>query len=319
MTTEMKLDWLEGTLLGIGITPILEQLHTLFPDFQELPHGGLGYECSAVVLQTGRVYWSLLRPRNGVHYSLPPSAIEVSQSDYLSYARWMNVLGTQFTRVDLAADDTKGILDMETIRRAVALEYFVSKAKKKPKEIIDYEGVGRTFYFGRGQSQTQIRLYDKAAEQHARGKLYVGHWVRVEMQLRAQRADAAVRHILAHPDDWQPQACGWLLNALDFKTVGADSNKSRWATADWWLEFLAVASKERLYISRRVPSIDDVIDWLKDQVAPSLLVVQTAIGKDALSDIANSAAARLKEKHLRLIEQGCAYHGVEEAETQSEE
>lgn len=238
---------------------------------------------------------------------MPPSAIELSNSDYLAYARTLSQFGTKYKRVDLAVDDTSGLLDIETICHAVEARHFVSIAKKGPKGMIDYDAVGRTFYFGRGQSQTVIRIYDKAAEQRAKGKLYVGPWVRVEMQLRSERADAAVKYILEHPDDWRTAACGWLLAALDFKIPGEGSNKSYWATAEWWLTFLDHASKQHIFISRRVPTLDDVIEWLKHQVAPSLLVVQTAIGKDALSDIANSAAPRLKEKHLRLIEQACNY------------
>jgi phage replication initiation protein len=302
----LKIDWLEGTILGIGIQPALDQMMTMFPDFQELERGGLGYEYSAVVLQTARVYWSHSRPLNGVHFSLPPSAIELSSLDYLSYARRLNAPGTQFTRVDLAVDDTQGILDLKTICHAVESGHFTAQAKKKPKQFIDYEGIGRTFYFGREQSKTRIRIYDKAAEQCARGKQYVGHWVRAEMQLRAERADVAVQYILGHPADWQKQACGWLLSALDFKIPGTDPNKSRWETASWWLTFLNFASKQRIFISRRVRTIDDVAVWVDQQVGPSLLVLQTVYGAHALSDIANNAATRLKSKHLALIEQGCA-------------
>lgn len=313
MDSEVKIDWLEGTILHIEIGFALDQLRAMFPDFEELDHGALGYECSAVVLQAARVYWSRSRPQNGVHFSLPPSAIELSNLDYESYAQRLNALGTKFTRVDLAADDTKGILDMETIRHAVDSETFVSSAKKRPHEEFDHECNGRTFYFGRAQSKTRVRIYDKAAEQRARGRMYIGHWVRVEMQLRAERADAAVRYILEHPDDWQPQACGWLLTTLDFKIVGTDSNKSRWTSADWWLNFLEFASKERIFISRRIPTIDDVLHWLRVQVGPNMLVVQTALGKEALSDIANSAAGRLKRKHLAMIESACGIRHEEAA------
>jgi putative DNA relaxase len=312
MVTYVKLDWLEGTALNLDIQSTLDRLLALFPDIQEIDHGGVGYESSAVVLKTGRVYWSRSRPRNGVHVSLPPSALELSQFDYLYYARELKQLNGKFTRVDLATDDTQGILDMETIRRAVDSECYVSMAKKKPHEEIDHENNGRTYYFGRPQSRTRIRVYDKAAEQRARGKMYLGHWIRVEMQLRDVRADAAVNYILEHPNDWQREACGWLLSALDFKMVGSDSNKSRWDTADWWLSFLDFASKERIVVSRRIQTIDDVMDWLRRQVAPNMLVVQTARGKDALSDIANDAAGRLKPRHLALIASECGTDDEEE-------
>jgi len=311
----MKIDWLEGTILGMSVESALEHLKTLFPHWQELTHGGLGYECSAVVYETGRVYWSKARPDNGVHFSLPPSAIELSGLDYATYAKALNIRDTKFTRLDLAADDTLAeILNLETICEAVEAGHFVSIAKKKPLQIIDYESGGRTFYFGRGQSQTIIRLYDKAAEQRAQRKRFLGHWVRAEMQLRKERANAAVKYILEHPDDWQPQACSWLLAALDFKIPGPDSTKSRWQTAEWWTTFLEVTSKERLFISRRVRTIDDVARWLESQAAIGMLIIQTVQGKTALSDMANHAAGRLKPKHIQMIN---AARGIENEEEEN--
>jgi len=297
----MKIDWLEGTILDASPKSVLWDLKTLFSDWQELEHGGLGYEYSAIVLESGRVFWSESRPQNGIHVSLPPSALENSDQDYLFFARTFKRWVAKFTRLDIAEDDTKGILDLTLVCNSIELGNFVSSAKKKPMQMIDYESAGRTFYVGRGQSKTRIRIYDKAAEQNASGKKYFGHWVRVEMQLRDERATNAVNYILDHADTWQKEACGWLLSALDFKIPGTDSNKSRWQTTDWWLHFLDHAAKARIFMSRKVHTIESVVNWVGHQVSPSLLVLQTAYGKEALSDIAQSASARLKPKHLAMI------------------
>jgi DNA relaxase NicK len=311
----VKIDWLEGTIVDMPIAQALNQLHDIFPDWQDLDHGGLGYECSSVVLDKGRIYWSGARPANGVHFSLPPSAIELSEKDHEQFARELLSIRGKISRLDLAADDTMaGILDIETIKEAVDKRYFISIAKKQPKEIVDHEGEGRTFYFGRGQSKTIIRIYDKAAERRAAGKMFLGHWIRVEMQLRDERADSAIRYILDHPEEWQAQAAGWLLSSLDFKIPSDDPNKSRWETAPWWLAFLDHTSKERIYISKRVQTIDDLVEWIDNQVGPSLLVVKTVFGTVALSDIADRALPRMKDKHMKYIDQGLASladHGVQ--------
>lgn len=129
------------------------------------------------------------------------------------------------------------------------------------------------------------------------------------MQLRDQRANAALTYILDHPDDWRIVACGWLLTALDFKTVGEDSNKSRWETAEWWLNFLDQASKSRIFISRNLQSIETVVDWLSHQVAPSLFVLQTVYGDASLFEMAKSGASRLKQKHIAMIDLAMSYGG----------
>jgi phage replication initiation protein len=299
----LKIDWLEGTILNEDIESTLMELQRLFPDWQELPHGGLRYASSAAVLEKGRVYWSRPRVEMGVHVSLPPTAIELSQSDFISFARELKSLGMKFTRVDLAADDTRGILNMEIICQAVESGHYISTSKKKPTQIIDYEGGGRTFYFGSPKSKTRIRLYDKAAEQRAARKRYVGHWIRTEMQLRDERADAAVKYILEQPTTWRTHALGWLLSVLDFKTPSEDSNKSRWATAAWWLDFLEDVAKQRIFISRRIRTLDDLTGWVEHQAGPSLKVIQAVHGKDALNEMADRSASRLKKKHHDLIRQ----------------
>jgi hypothetical protein len=81
---------------------------------------------------------------------------------------------------------------------------------------------------------------------------------------------------------------------------GSDSTKSRWQTAEWWSTFLDLTSKERLFISRRTRTIDDLVQWVDAQVAPSLLMIQTVHGENAFPNMANHAAGRLKQKQIDL-------------------
>lgn len=74
----MKIDWLEGTIIGKLVDRVLSDLQKILNGWQELPRGGYGYEFAAIVCGSGRVYWSRARPEMGVHISMPSSAIDVS-------------------------------------------------------------------------------------------------------------------------------------------------------------------------------------------------------------------------------------------------
>lgn len=306
----MKVDWVEGTILDRHFKIVLDDLGELLGDFQELPRGMMGYNHAAIVLGSGRVCWNDTRDDMGVHVSLPATALAnlgmcpVSLLFVLS-----EKFGMKFTRIDLAGDDLKGVLNLDTIDKSVRDVHFVSRWRKV-KRVEDFEngeGQGCTFYFGSPSSDTQIRIYDKAAERRAAGERFVGHWIRVEIQSRGERAHAVAEYILKHPKTWQTWAAGYIKGYLDFKILSGDSHKSRWATAVWWDEFLGFASKERLTFSVGVRTIEDVARWCDRQLAPSLCALRAVVGEDKFSDLVSRGASRLKPKHLAMIDLALAY------------
>lgn len=102
--------------------------------------------------------------------------------------------GYHVSRLDVAFDDHSGILDIWQLFRDTdkvdedAEQQFVSKFRKsKVEKEFDDGRPGITVYHGSKKSAILIRIYDKAAE---RGLPKEQHWVRVELQLRDERAEA---------------------------------------------------------------------------------------------------------------------------------
>lgn len=291
----MKIDWIEATILHRNINSILTELRDFLGGWQQLERGGYGYECSAIVWRTGRVYWSPSRSEMGVHISLPSSALDLAGVSPEALIVDLSNEGAKFTRIDFAADDLKGTLDLEIIGKAVKARQYVARSKKWT-HIENSEG-GQTYGFGSRSSDSYIRIYDKAAEQNV-----PGHWIRVEIELKRERAQAAVDYVLSNCGNWAGQAASWILGMLDFKLPSKDSNKSRWDTAKWWLEFLGFVQKGRLFVSRVIHTADDLRAWIESQVTPSLFVLIRVIGWEEVLRIIGEACTRLKAKHFAMID-----------------
>lgn len=302
MSDALQIDWLAGTITNKPIGDTLDLLRQILGDWQELEYGGRGYECSAVIFGTGRIFWSYAHTEMGVHVSFPSSAIAASGFESQALIAAFVHVDMKFTRVDFAMDDTTGILNLDEIASSVKEHCFVSRWKKWTH--IENESGGRTINIGSRSSQSFLRIYDKAKEQKVEG-----HWIRVELELKDERADTAIRELL-NETDWSKKVASWLLGHVDFKARGADTNKSRWLTADWWAEFLGFVAKSRLHTPKSIKTIEDVIEWLTKQCAPSLVVVWSAFGSHKIQEMIDAAAVRLKPKHLDLIQSGIRFAGA---------
>ena len=107
---------------------------------------------------------------------------------------------------------------------------------------------GLTLYIGSQKSPVMIRIYDKAAERAFKDR----HWIRVELQLRHDRASAAIAEILKLQDVGKTFS-GILRNYCCFREPTGDSNKSRWPIAEYWNNLIAGAERIRLWISPGEP------------------------------------------------------------------
>ena len=88
------------------------------------------------------------------------------------------------TRLDVAFDDHTGILDIDQICADTENQMYISRSNAW--QVTRSDG-GNSVTLGSRSSEILIRIYDKAAE---RGFDDGRHWVRVELQLRRERACA---------------------------------------------------------------------------------------------------------------------------------
>lgn len=275
----MALDWLSFTLPYEGG---LDTVKDLFGEPSPRPMGIRGYSNSASILDTGVVGWSPERPQQGVHVQLTSSAlsrlVEVDTAvakDLKGFIRYLFDLGAKIRRLDVALDDREGQLSMSEIRSCVETDAMVTRWRIVDRVHRMKGGQGETVYFGSRASESFLRIYNKQAERMDQGEEDPGHWVRVELEMKGDKANlVAARYVF----EGIAFVVGLLRGLIEFKEPGQDTNKTRWPVARWWAAFLSGFEKCKLAITKEKPTIEGVKDWLRRQVAPSLAFVVRAEG-----------------------------------------
>ncbi|MCI0476454.1 MAG: replication initiation factor domain-containing protein [Anaerolineales bacterium] len=309
----MLIDWIAVTLQGDS-QQALGLVRSWSGGFEDLPGGGNGYDRSAKIWETGRVFWSSVRPDMGVHVRLPSSALHASKRDAFDVLGWLLKHNGNATRLDVACDDFDyHLLDLAEISRK-AQENEVCTHAHQINEWHALRGVGHTIYFGARSSDRLLRIYDKAAEQVANlgGNVEMPdeYWVRVELELKGDRAKVAAQMIIDHPEKWQVLAAGWMRDFVDFKVPDfEDENKARWETCEWWLDFLDNAAKCKIPVKREEQTIERIQAWVEKQVTPTLFVLTATVGHDKLFADVGEASSRLSPRQVQLINEWNAENG----------
>lgn len=160
-----------------------------------------------------------------------------------------NASEMKITRLDIAFDDHTGILPIDTIAQDTLAHRWVSDFYNA-QVIYDIDRRkgklwrGISCYFGSMASEALVRIYDKAKE---RGFDDL-HWIRVELQLRRDRALAFARELQSTP-------LGVLFRGVLFKylrfveedMLSLDSNIRRWPTAGYWQRLIDAVSAINIY------------------------------------------------------------------------
>lgn len=294
-------DWLAFTVPALDPVTVEEWLGE---DWTETERGGMGYKKGKVCGHM-RLYYDG-QAGMGVHVEISGKGCREVEALWHFYD-WATIIegvtdrGGHVTRIDVAFDDRAGILSALEITRAIDEGRVVSRFKDalnmRKRRLVDGEGNGWTEQFGSAQSSVQVTMYDKAKEQGVEG-----HWLRVEMQFRHDRAEAAAEMVKAGKI---AEIAGVLRGYIEFKTLpaGSDSNKRRWPAASWWVSFLDGCAKTRLQVKPRTRSLDDVYAWLDRSVGPSLAVfVEIADGElTTLATLAARNKSRLSARHEEMI------------------
>lgn len=148
------------------------------------------------------------------------------------------------TRLDVAYDETEGLLPLDKIAKDVEAGNWVSSFRKYD---IHKTSDGLTVSVGSSKSEAMLRMYDKAAE---RGYTDGRHWVRVELQLRRERAMAFVQQFVygGFADDLGELWKSVVNDYVRFVTPqDSDSNKRRWPMRRYWAKLMDAAARVKLY------------------------------------------------------------------------
>ena len=178
----------------------------------------------------------------------------LSDRGWADLFQWIDTQQLKITRLDVAFDDHTGILKMGQIFEDTRLQNYVSRSDYWETVL---SSKGSTVQIGSPQSKVLIRIYDKAAERHCEPGT---HWIRVELQLRDDRALQFTKIPLSVGDAFS----GVLLNYLRYVLPDdTDTNKWRWPMTDYWVNLLEVLSPISIYTA---PGMDYNLDRCRNYV-----------------------------------------------------
>ena len=176
--------------------------------------GGLGR------IGTGAI-WA---PRE-VHVDLSQELIsDWTYQKFHDVATWVFEKHGHFGRIDVALDDGNGVIDVDPIYESVKAGNCVSHFRQSRLisglDVGSGLDTGQTLCMGSRQSDTYLRIYDKAAEQRAKEKVVEGTWIRWEMEWKSERADAVGMALSGlDQDSFQKYIVGVFRSALDFRAT----------------------------------------------------------------------------------------------------
>ena len=196
------------------------------------------------------------------------------------------------TRLDVAFDDHEGILDMDQLCSDTMDQEYVSKFKAWEVRI---GSGGQSVNHGSMTSEVYLRIYDKAKERkYTDGR----HWIRVEFQLRRERALAFI-NLKA---EIGVKFCEVLHGYLRYvQPSECDSNRWRWELKPYWAKLLQTAGKISLYEAPGVDYNKENLDTFVGQTHGALWTTVQLEGKDKIAML-DTPPAHLNPKYQRLID-----------------
>lgn len=311
----LGIDYLRFTVKGVPLDEVFQQLGGEFvkseKGFQGYPvsYIGSGDTGGTAMVGTGA-------PRNPkeIHANVPGGFLSGWSYERLQgLARWVRAKGGHFTRLDNALDDRKGVVTVAQVQRALekgrAVTHFreMMRLLKRGLER-KKDRQGDTVNIGSRQSQTFVRVYDKALEQQSKGKEVEGPWVRWEMELKEERADKCGQALASlDAEEYRRFVVGVLRSAVDFRATDWEADpmvRYRARPLRWWVQLTEGFAKARLVIEKAVRKIEEVKAWVCEALAPMLAVIVCAptAGQTWLEHVIATGADRWKAKHLALLQ-----------------
>jgi len=212
----------------------------------------------------------------------------------------MNEGEMKITRLDVAADDLDGFLDIEALCEDTRDHEFVSRFNDW--QVIE-GSKGSSVTHGSMKSDVFLRIYDKARE---RGYEDGRHWIRSEIQLRRERAQ---KFALLEGSIGENYA-GILVNYLRYiDDDGTDSNKWRLPMKKYWSDFIGAASRISLYEKPGMEyNIQNLEDYVYKQCGNAVDALIKIKGQGLFTTELRRRGTAQNPKYERLIEE---YRGRE--------
>lgn len=332
---KVSVDWLAFTVHAEHMT-ILDVMRFLGLDpslFSPAPRGANGYKS---MLNLDGYALSILSDGNenmGIHVNIGGSAVghilecymmhksdatpfgsdafetkELGMSVLTNFLSDVRTIGS-IARLDLALDDVGTVhFTIDDLQGYLDNHQVLSKFRKYTnhvsRKVNNNDLVGGTLYFGSGQSDVRLRIYDKQMEYNAKHSDQIDTpWIRWEFQLRNDRAMAAVDHIINAENDLGGVVAAILNNYFRI-IMHDDSNRSRCSVHPKWKLFLGAVGMLRLSQKKIPKTLEDKKNWIINQVLPTITGIIIADGGvfDIITEHWDSSIHRMHSDMLSLID-----------------
>lgn len=269
---------------------------------------GIAYE-----LGKSRYGWSEHNYYNGIHLYLGDridACIELSgigcrtletlnnnSFDWLSLFRALvDDEAAHVSRLDIACDDRECLLNFSELFDYTSSRKYISRAR----HCTWTNGDEQIVYYGSSQSDTRLRIYNKAMERGVHE-----HWIRAEFQFRNDAALSFLLNLL-HYGDIGVTYSGVLINYLRYTVSSPDDNRNngRLLTAPFWEEFTRSSNRiKNIKVGGLEYNYSSLTAFLEKGCASSIKTFLAITGGDIgkLLDMVNKAV--LSKKQKSLIEQ----------------
>ena len=209
------------------------------------------------------------------------------------------------TRLDIAFDDYTGILDIERICNDTLKHRYKSK--------MDYFSVNQSSYgqsvqIGNSSSDVVIRIYDKLSERLSKIKNKddkekikdeISHWIRVELQLRDDRAKEFIRLLSDDDTDVGQVYCGVLKNYLCYGYYSG----SKFRNFVYWDNLLKGASALSLYVKPGIDyNLSNCINFVVNSAGNAVDCLLKIYGAKAFQNMIDNRKISQNPKYSNLID-----------------
>ncbi|MEG2908934.1 MAG: replication initiation factor domain-containing protein [Erysipelotrichaceae bacterium] len=265
--TEVLFDWLQVTFQDTNVDDVIFSLFRCNRnDCVFIPSGRFGYNNSLVFSENILIMWHDIRYDMGVHLLLSGSACRILENlmDWsLFFQRILTFNNIKFTRIDIAIDIFKNYFDIPLLRKKISDGEVISKFRDSTYieqiKIKDGTITSGSLKFGSMSSDIYIVFYDKLAERINASVIVddsIDFWLRTEIRFKHDLATKIASLYILNDYSLGTFVQEILYNYIDFKEFDLDINKSRWATSDFWSDFLYNVSKLNIAPKSSVTTIE---------------------------------------------------------------
>ena len=221
-----------------------------------------------------------------------------------------------FKRLDIAINDTKGIIDIEELSRKAGTEECqmifttinrLSSSENLTSEIVDGKlGEGKTLYLGSMHSEIYFCIYEKDYEQYIKNGIPIEDADvknRFEIRLKNDRALAALSDLIAY-DDIDRTAFGIINRYLCFYERDDSKPFEDWEIDYRWHWFIGDGrEKIKLTMQPEPYTIEKTQRWIVNQVAPSISLLDKIDKFEGTHFVDDIRRVKLPDKQRMIYEQ----------------